>query len=144
MRYRLTLVLFLAVVAATVLAAAPSAGASSHVSVNITGQVHGAGPFSGFLLHVQAHADGDSLASLSGQGTDNFVDHGNRFGLCIAPLTGFVSGSTVTLSGTTTFANLPADIGVPVTFIADASTGAITWIFDGLTFTGTGIVDIHD
>ncbi len=140
MRYRLTLVLFLAVVAATVLAAAPSAGASSHVSVNITGQVS----FSGILIHVQAHADGDSLASLSGRGTDNFIDHGNQFGLCIAPLTGSASGSTVTLRGTTTFANNPSDIGVPVIFIADASTGAITWIFDGLTFTGTGIVDIHD
>jgi len=140
MRYRLTLVLFLAVVAATVLGAVPSAGASSHVSVNITGQVS----LGGFLLHVQAHADGDDPGSLSGQGTDNFVDHGNQFGLCIEPLTGSVSGSTVTLSGTTTFANNPSDIGVPVTFIANASTGAIKWIFDGLTFTGTGIVDIHD
>jgi hypothetical protein len=140
MRNHLTLIAFLAVVAAIVLGAAPSAGASSHVSVNITGQVS----LGGFLLHVQAHADGAGLASLSGQGTDNFVDHGNQFGLCIEPLTGSVSGSTVTLSGTTTFANNPSDIGVPVTFIADASTGAITWIFDGLTFTGTGIVDIHD
>ena len=73
-------------------------------------------------------------------------------GNCLFPLAGSLVGDVVTLSGVTTFTNhRVVPVGVPVTFVADASTGDITWTFDVgaviaggplLIFTGTGSVVI--
>ncbi len=51
--------------------------------------------------------------------------------------------SVVTLSGAVTKSTDPSLVGISVTVIGDASTGAITFVFDGLTLTGTGTVAIH-
>ena len=55
---------------------------------------------------------------------------------------GSVDGDTVQLSGKVLFANNPSFLDTTVTTHANFSTGAITWTFGSLAFTGTGTV-IH-
>ena len=123
------------------------AEASNKVVVTISGAVTETTVFSGFKLHVQARVSGPA-GSLTGQGSDSPPGKG----YCRFPLTGSLVGDVVTLSGVTTFTNSDTTpVGVPVTFVANASTGDITWTFDVgaviaggpfLIFTGTGSVVI--
>jgi len=140
MRSRIALFLSVSLVATAVLmTVATPATASSRTGVTIAGQVSNASL--GLTLSVQAQAHGATAASLSGQGMDNSVAGGK--GYCTIPLTGSVAGNVATLSGAVSFSNDPANLGVPVTFTADASTGAITFNFGGFIFTGSGSVNIR-
>lgn len=96
-------------------------------------------------VSVRAHASG-TASSLSGGGTDSPPPAPSPPGnpaVCQFPLTGSISANVVTLSGTVTQSSVRAEIGTPVTFMANASTGAITWTFDGFIFTGPGTVEIR-
>ncbi len=115
------------------------ARASNDTRVTIIGDVS----VGGITFHVQAQASGSS-SSLSGQGISsplaNSVGPGNtaRF-----PLTGSVSGSTVTLTGSIAFSPNAANIGMPIAITADSSTGYIEFDFGLTKFTGTGSVVIN-
>lgn len=140
MRSRIAIFLAIGLVATAIFTTvATSATASSGTGVSIAGKVSNASL--GLTLSVQAQAHGATAASLSGQGMDNSVAGGK--GYCTIPLTGSVTGNVATLSGTVSFSNDPANLGVPVTFTADASTGAITFDFGGFIFTGNGSVNVH-
>lgn len=139
MRLRSTLVLSLALGVSFVALSATTAQASPNTGVSIAGHVSNADL--GLTLTVQAQADG-TAASLSGQGMDNTVSGGK--GYCRSPLTGSLSGDWVTLAGSVTFSNDPANEGVPVTYTANASTGEIIFDFGGFVFTGTGQVHVHE
>lgn len=140
MRSRIAIFLAVGLVATAIFTTvATSATASSGTGVSIAGKVSNASL--GLTLSVQAQAHGATAASLSGQGMDNSVAGGK--GYCTIPLTGSVAGNVATLSGTVSFSNDPANLGVPVTFTADASTGAITFDFGGFIFTGNGSVNVH-
>ncbi len=122
-------------------------GASSALASQTTATVSGTVTLApGLSLQVTAAASGTSASSLSGQGIDSTF-HGNPGGpppgTCGFPLTGSVSGGVVTLSGAVTRSTNPSLVGIPVTVIGDASTGAITFLFDGFTLTGTGTVVIN-
>ena len=138
----------IAVFAAVGMLSSPQRAEASHkVVVTISGGL--TLPDGSFPLHVQARVSGPA-AALTGQGSDS--PRGK--GYCRFPLTGSVDLATnvVTLSGVTTFTNDPSiGIGIPVTLVADASDGSITWTFDltvlgplfpFLTFEGTGSVVI--
>ena len=123
---------------------APIAYASPPTTVNVSGQVSLA---PGLTLTVEAHAKGSS-SSLTGAGVDSTF-HGNPLpgppGTCnFDNLAGSISGTTITLSGSVTHSTDPSLVGTPVTVIADASTGAITFIFGPFTLTGTGTVIINN
>jgi len=130
------------------------AEASHKVVVTISGDVAYTGNLGtgivplGFPLHVGAQASGPPAGSLSGQGFDvptgasSFGPPGGPPGYCRIPLTGTLAGNVVTLSGVVSFAHNPGDVGVPVTFTADASDGSITFDFGGFIFEGTGRVRI--
>jgi hypothetical protein len=121
---------------------APPTYATDITTVTISGMV--SNPTVG-TVSVRAHASG-SMASLSGGGTDSPPPPPSPPGnpaVCQYLLTGLVSGDVVTLSGTVTQSSVSAEIGTPVTFIATASTGAITWTFGGVPFTGTGTVVVR-
>ena len=121
---------------------APTAHATTNTIVNISGQVS----IDGVTVTVRAHASGTPSA-LSGAGTDT-PDSLSKFAgnplVCHWPVTGSVSAGVVTLAGIATQSSVRAEIGTPITLTADASTGSITWTFDGLTLTGTGTVDIRN
>ncbi len=130
-------------VALALLVAQPAASpvqASHKTVVAISGEV----ALDGILtVQVGAHASGPAN-DLSGQGFDNpgKPPLGVPPGYCRFPLNGSLVGDVVTLDGVVTFSNDPANIGVPVAIIADASTGDITFFFDGVVLTGTGSVVI--
>jgi hypothetical protein len=108
--------------------------ASDMTVVTISGRVAGG------TLQVGAHASG-TASSLTGLGFDSPIP-GHPKGYCRISLTGFLSGSVVTLSGAVIFSTVPSFVGTPVTFIGNASTGAITFNFGGTILTGTGSVVI--
>ena len=108
--------------------------ASDMTVVTISGRVAGG------TLQVGAHALG-TASSLTGLGFDSPIP-GHPKGYCRISLTGFLSGSVVTLSGAVIFSTVPSFVGTPVTFIGNASTGAITFNFGGTILTGTGSVVI--
>lgn len=140
MRSRVALMITVALIAMTFLSVtATAAHAAPKTVVSITGKVSNADL--GLTLTVEAHANGATADALSGQGMDNSVAGGK--GYCRSPLTGWVSGNVVMLSGVVDFSNDPANLGAPVTYTADASTGAITFNFAGFIFTGTGVVNAH-
>ena len=118
----------------------PTAYATS-TTVTISGQVS----IGTFTVSVRAHASG-TLSSLSGGGTDSpppaASPPGNP-GVCQFPLTGSISGTIVTLSGTVTQSSVPSFIGTSVSITANAATGAITFVFGGDSLTGTGTVVIR-
>jgi len=138
MRLRSALVLSLALGVSFVALGATTAQASPRTGVSIAGQVSNASL--GLTLSVQAQANG-TAASLSGQGMDNSVSGGK--GYCRVPLTGSLSAGWVTLSGNITFSNDPANLGVPVTYLANSATGEIIFDFGGFVFTGTGQVHVQ-
>ncbi len=109
-------------------------------AVTISGDVS----LSGSVIQVVAQVRGPA-SSLSGQGSDTprTPPAGSNPGFCQFPLTGSVSGSLVTLSGTVTISSNPSFIGAPVTINADAGTGSIIFNFAGFVFTGTGRVVIR-
>jgi hypothetical protein len=128
---------------ATLMTTMVPARASNDTRVTISGDV--SDPGLGLTLQVYAQASGSS-AALSGQGgNSNF--RGNPFGApanaCSYPLTGSMSGNVVTLSGKVAFSPNSGNVGIPVTIIDDASTGSITFDFNGIPFTGTGSVVIN-
>ena len=137
----------IAMFAAVGMFAPQQAEASNKVVVTISGDVTETAVTGGFTLHVQAQVSGPA-ASLTGQGSDSPAGKG----YCRFPLTGELVGDVVTLAGVTDFTNSDTiPVGVPVTFVANASTGDITWTFDVgavitggplLVFTGTGSVVI--
>jgi hypothetical protein len=97
------------------------------------------------IFTVRAEASG-TTASLSGGGTDSPppgpAPPGNP-GVCHFRLTGFITGTVVTLSGVFDQSSLKSLIGLPVVITADASTGAITFaVAGGTPDTGTGAVTI--
>jgi hypothetical protein len=118
---------------------APTVYATGSTTVTISGQVS----IGTLTVTVRAHASG-TASSLSGGGTDSpppaAVPPGNP-GVCQFPLSGSTDGTTVTLSGTVTQSSVHSLIGTPVSITADTS-GSITFVFDGLTLTGTGTVVI--
>ena len=129
----------IAMFAAVGMLSSPQQAEAAHrVVVTISGDVG---------LHVQAQVKGPANA-LVGQGSDSPAGKG----YCRFPLTGSVDLGTgiVTLAGVTTFTNSDTiPVGIPVTFVADASDGSITWTFDltgiggpFLVFPGTGSVVI--
>ena len=93
---------------------------------------------------VRASASGSTF-SLVGAGTDSppFTGVSGNPGACQFPLTGSVSGSMVTLSGSVTQSSISAFLGTSVGINAIASTGAITFTFGGIPFAGMGIVVIR-
>ena len=117
-----------------------SAIAAPPTNVHISGEVTLA---PGFSLQLTANASG-TPSSLSGQGVDSTFHQGpvSPPGTCEFPLTGSVTGNVVTLTGTVTQASDKTLIGTPVSIVADASTGAITFHFGGFVLTGTGNVHI--
>ena len=120
----------------------PASNAHPSTVVTISGMVSNVSI--GLSVSVRAHASG-TVSSLSGGGTDSppsIPSPSANPAVCQFPLTGSVSGNTVTLAGTVTQSSVGAEIGTPVTFTADASTGTITWTFGGIPFTGTGTVVI--
>ena len=127
--------------ALVLLAPATYAADGTRTTVTISGTVSSAAV--GFTVSIRAHASG-TTTSLSGGGTDSpppNVPPGNP-AVCQWPLTGSVSGSVVSLTGTVTQSSVRAEIGTPITLTADASTGAITWTFGPFPLTGTGTVEI--
>ncbi len=122
----------------------PASHAQSTVTtVTISGLVNN--PTAGSVtVRADATVTGSSLV---GAGTDNppfpFTPPGANPGVCHFPLTGSILGSTVTLSGAVTQSSAPTAIGIPVGISADAATGAITFTFAGIPFTGTGTVAIR-
>jgi len=120
------------------LALTASVAARPVVTVSIAGMVES--PDGVLRLNVQAWARG-TLASLAGKGMDTPIGIGP--GECTVPLTGSAVGSVVTLSGAITQATDPSNLGVTVTFIADASTGSITFNFGGFVLEGTGLVVLN-
>ncbi len=94
---------------------------------------------------VRASASG-SASSLVGAGTDSppfpFIPPGANPGACQFPLTGSVVSGTVMLSGTVTQSSISGFVGASIVISAVHSTGSITFIFAGFTFTGTGTVAI--
>lgn len=119
--------------------------ASHKTVVTIRGDV--TSPLLG-TIHVVAHASGPAGA-LSGRGFDGPATGsgvsgapGNP-GACVFSLTGSVSGTSVTLTGTVIVSSNPSFVGAPVIITANASTGAITFTFAGFPFTGTGSVAIR-
>ncbi len=102
----------------------------------------------GLTVHLGAAASGPAGA-LTGAGFDapaigsGVSSAPGNPGFCDFPLTGSLSAGVVTLSGTVKVSSEPSLIGTPVAITADASTGSITFVFDGLTLTGTGSVSIH-
>ncbi len=117
--------------------------AASPTNVHVSGAVTLP---SGFTLQLTANASG-TPSSLSGQGVDSTF-HGNPGGpppgTCIFNnLTGSVSGSVVTLTGSVTSSTNNALVGTSVKIIADASTGSIVFDFGAFVLTGTGIVLIR-
>ncbi len=142
----LALVIGIAMFAAVGMFPSPRQAEASHkVVVTISGEVTFLGVPGLLPLQVGAQASGPA-GSLSGQGFDvptgAFGPRGGPPGYCRIPLTGTLVGTTVTLSGVVSFAHNPGDVGVPVTFTADASDGSITFDFGGFIFEGTGRVRI--
>jgi opacity protein-like surface antigen len=142
-RYPLILILAVALMGITFLGPTASPAQAADLVVNVTGEVVLFGTFD-FQLGATARGAADAL---TGRGFDAPIEGaGGEGGLghdyCHFPLTGSLSGSVVTLTGTVTSSNNPADLGAAVTIIADASTGAITYDFDGVVLTGTGKVTI--
>ncbi len=142
------LVIGIAMFAAVGMLSSPRQAEASHkVVVVISGDVTFEGVPGLLPLHVGAQASGPA-GSLTGQGFDLppgpkvFGEPGDPVGYCRIPLTGTLVGTTVTLSGVVNFAHNPGDLGVPVNFTADASTGFITFDFGGFIFEGTGRVRI--
>jgi hypothetical protein len=128
----------------------PASHAQSTVTtVRISGQVSNS--IAGTTT-VRADATG-SKSALLGAGTDGppFPGVSGNPGVCQFPLTGSVSRSAVTLSGTATQSSIPDFVGTHVEITASAS-GDITFTFgpipSGLlagstfTFTGSGTVVI--
>ena len=111
--------------------------ASDMTVVTISGHVSGPGG----TLQVGAQASGPTASSLNGLGFDSPIP-GHPKGYCRISLTGSLSGNVITLSGPVIFSNVPSNNGIAVTFIANASTGSITFNFGGSIFTGTGSVVI--
>ena len=86
-------------------------------------------------------------SNLSGAGWDVDAEGADRAkGACYYSQEGAVHRGTVELSGIVLFSNTPDFLNARVTTEAHFSTGAITWMFQGLTdkepfvFTGTGTV----
>jgi hypothetical protein len=124
---------------------AHSAQASHHRGVDAWADIDA----NGTLAFLGFEASGPPEA-LSGQG---FAAPPRGIGASAAPgnpdvcrfeLTGAVSGTTVTLSGAVTASSNPALVGTPVNVTAEASSGFVIFVFDGITFTGAGSVSIHD
>ncbi len=93
---------------------------------------------------VRASASG-STSSLTGAGTDSppFPGVSTNPGVCQFPLAGsVVSGGTVALSGSVTQSSISSFVGASIVIDAVQSTGSITFIFAGITFTGSGTVSI--
>ncbi len=119
------------------------ARASNDTSVIISGTVTNVDL--GLTLQVHADASGSS-GPLSGQGgNSNFPGKPSVTPASSSsfPLTGFVSGNVVALSGKVAFSPNAANIGMPVTITADSSTGHIDFDFGLTKFTGTGSVVIN-
>lgn len=145
MKLRVLATLLLAL-AATILpnSAATPAEASHRMAVHIDGDVTNAGL--GLTLHVSATGSG-TPSSLTGYGVDVpptgagvSAAPGNP-GVCAIKFTsGSVTGSVATMSGTVVATSEAEFLGAPVTITANASTGAITFVFGPFTFTGTGSV----
>ncbi len=142
------LVIGIATFAAVGMFPSPRQAEASHkVVVVISGDLTGVDDVAGLPIHVGARASGPA-DSLEGQGFDvppgpkAFGEPGDPVGYCRIPLTGTLAGNVVTLSGNVIFAHNPGDVGVPVTFTADASNGSITFDFGPFTFEGTGRVRI--
>lgn len=119
--------------------------ATAHASHRLVVNIEGFVTADGETLPVGAHASGS--VSLSGIGFD--VPPG--VGMCLIRITsGSISGNVVTLSGPVVFLNDPTLLVVDsVTWVANASTGHITWTFDDngrlggpFVFEGTGSIVI--
>jgi hypothetical protein len=143
-RYPLILILAVALMGITFLGPTAGPAQAADLVVNVSGQVTstpGAFPFL-VTLTVGAHAKGSATA-LSGFVFDNAIGNPlDEHDYCLAPVTGSLSGSVVTLTGVTTFSNNPTLFGVPVRLVADAATGSIEYDFGPFVFTGTGQVVI--
>ncbi len=146
MKFAIASALVAVLAMAGLLGRTPGSVEASNTVVSISGAVTLTG-VPGFTptLQMGAHASGPA-GSLTGQGFDSPF-RGNPTattppGYCRFPLTGSLVGSVVTLTGTVSFSNDPTNLGVPVTIIADASTGAITFDFGSFVLTGTGSVVI--
>ncbi len=144
----LALVIGIAAFAAVGMLSSPRQAEASHkVVVVISGDVTFEGVPGLLPLHVGAQASGPA-GSLAGRGFDLppgpkvFGEPGDPVGYCRIPLEGSLDGTVVTLSGNVILAHNPGDVGVPVTFTADASNGSITFDFGPFTFEGTGRVRI--
>jgi len=93
-------------------------------------------------VHVGAHASGPA-GDLSGQGFDIPGKPPARLpsrSPGTAALSGELSGDTVTLEGAVDFSSDPSLEGIPAAIIANTSTGAITFVFDGSVLEGSGSV----
>ncbi len=123
---------------------ATGASATTMTAVTIAGQVSGTVGTAAVTVSVEAFATGNP-SSLAGGGMDS-NPHGGALGLppdtCTFPLTGSISGTMITLSGTVTQSTNPTLVGTPVTLMGDAQAGSITFVFDGLTLKGIGTVVI--
>ncbi len=113
---------------------------SAETTVVISGSV--SNPTFG-LVTVRASASG-STSSLVGAGTDSppFPGVLGNPGACKFPLMGSVVSGTVALSGSVTQSSISGFVGASIVISAVSSTGFITFIFAGFTFTGTGTVAI--
>ena len=137
-----------ALIGMTFLGPTTSTEASHRTVVTVRGNVTNVTPGLGTIF-VTAQASGPTSGTLTGQGHDGPPNGSGASGapgnpgVCPFPLTGSLSGSVVTLSGTVSFSSNPAFVGAPVSITANASTGAITFNFAGFIFTGTGSVVVR-
>ncbi len=127
----------------------PTAYAQPITAVNIAGQLSGTIGTTTVMISVEAHATG-SPSSLTGAGVDSSAHAGTLLSLIGAPgectwklTSGSTDGTSVTLSGTVV-QSTGSFVGTHVSIMADASTGAITFHFGTLVFTGTGTVVMNN
>ena len=138
-----SLLLFPLLTATTALAAPPT-------KVHISGRVSDDGGAFGEILTVTvaANAKGSAL-SLAGRGVDSSTQGGVLLklagipGQCTYTLTGWTDGTMITLSGSVVQSTGPF-VGASISLVANADTGDITFVFAGITFTGTGNVFVRN